>query len=626
MSTQPLLRLTGLRVGYGPARRGGDRYETDAVRGVSLRVDRGEVVALVGESGSGKSSTAHAVNGLLPATGRISAGQVHFGGQDITGWPDRAMRHLRGAEIGFIPQDPAVALNPVRRIGHQVADVLLLHGRATRRNVRGLVETILEEAGLPHPADYARRYPHELSGGMRQRVLIGIALACAPRLVIADEPTSALDVTVQRRILDHIQRLTSANGTAVLLITHDLGVAADRADRIVVMREGQVVEEGPTERILGDPRHAYTRRLLGAVPTLAGPTLIAASSPGRTVHGPRPEAEAAPESPLEARSHPEAGPNPEARSKPRPGPRLESRSRPEAGPDPEAYPESRPRPESDMETDTEKTPESGTVPAPLLELRGVTKEFKHAASVTVAVSDVDLVVGRGRTVGLVGESGSGKSTTARMALRLETPTRGRVLFDGVDITTATRRTLRPLRRRFQPVYQNPFASLDPRLSVAALIDEPLDAFGEGDRAARRRRAAELVDQVALPSSVLDRHATELSGGQRQRVAIARALALRPELMVLDEPVSALDVSVQDQILRLLVELQVRLGLSYLFISHDLAVVRQISHEVTILRAGSVVESGPAERVFDNPHHSYTKELLMAVPGQLKPGADASPRW
>ncbi|MEU0483609.1 dipeptide ABC transporter ATP-binding protein [Streptosporangium sp. NPDC006013] len=609
MSTQPLLRLTGLRVGYGPARRGGDRHETDAVRGVSLRVDRGEVVALVGESGSGKSSTAHAVNGLLPATGRISAGQVHFGGQDITGWPDRAMRHLRGAEIGFIPQDPAVALNPVRRIGHQVADVLLLHGRATRRNVRGLVETILEEAGLPHPADYARRYPHELSGGMRQRVLIGIALACTPRLIIADEPTSALDVTVQRRILDHIQRLTSANGTAVLLITHDLGVAADRADRIVVMREGQVVEEGPTERILGDPRHAYTRRLLGAVPTLTGPTLIATSSPRQAAPGPSSEAEA--ES-LEARSHPE--------------PRLESRSRPEAGPNPEAYPQSRPRPESDMETDTEKTPESGTVPAPLLELRGVTKEFRRAASVTVAVSDVDLVVGRGRTVGLVGESGSGKSTTARMALRLETPTRGRVLFDGVDITTATRRTLRPLRRRFQPVYQNPFASLDPRLSVAALIDEPLDAFGEGDRAARRRRAAELVDQVALPSSVLDRHATELSGGQRQRVAIARALALRPELMVLDEPVSALDVSVQDQILRLLVELQVRLGLSYLFISHDLAVVRQISHEVTILRAGSVVESGPAERVFDNPHHTYTKELLMAVPGQLKPGADASPRW
>ncbi|MEV4375609.1 ABC transporter ATP-binding protein [Streptosporangium sp. NPDC049644] len=584
MSTQPLLRLTDLRVGYGPARRGGDRHETDAVRGVSLRVDRGEVVALVGESGSGKSSTAHAVNGLLPATGRISAGRVHFGGQDITGWPDRAMRHLRGAEIGFIPQDPAVALNPVRRIGHQVADVLLLHGRATRRNVRGLVEAVLAEAGLPDPADYARRYPHELSGGMRQRVLIGIALACAPRLVIADEPTSALDVTVQRRILDHIQRLTSANGTAVLLITHDLGVAADRADRIVVMREGQVVEEGPTERILGGPRHAYTRRLLGAVPTLTGPTLIATSSPGRAVPGARSETETASE------------------------PRLESRPRAEAGPDSETR----------SETDTET--------APLLELRGVTKEFKRAASVTVAVSDVDLVVGRGRTVGLVGESGSGKSTTARMALRLETPTRGRVLFDGVDITTATRGKLRPLRRRFQPVYQNPFASLDPRLSVAALIDEPLDAFGEGDRAARRRRVAELVDQVALPSSVLDRHATELSGGQRQRVAIARALALRPELMVLDEPVSALDVSVQDQILRLLVELQARLGLSYLFISHDLAVVRQISHEVTILRSGSVVESGPAERVFDNPHHSYTKELLMAVPGQLDHGTDASSRW
>jgi len=307
-----------------------------------------------------------------------------------------------------------------------------------------------------------------------------------------------------------------------------------------------------------------------------------------------------------------------------------SQAGPEAGPGPkarlESRLESRPRPESDTKAGTEVVARNGSVPAPLLELRGVTKEFRRAASVTVAVCEVDLVVGRGRTVGLVGESGSGKSTTARMALRLETPTRGRVLFDGADITTATRKELRPLRRRFQPVYQNPFSSMDPRLSVAAIIDEPLEAFGQGDRVGRRRRVAELVDQVALPSSVLDRRATELSGGQRQRVAIARALALRPELMVLDEPVSALDVSVQDQILRLLVELQVRLGLSYLFISHDLAVVRQISHEITILRSGSVVESGPAERVFDNPHHPYTKELLMAVPGQLSHGADASPRW
>ncbi|GAA2728709.1 ABC transporter ATP-binding protein [Actinocorallia aurantiaca] len=539
-----LLRLEGLRVGYTS----GTGTVTEAVRGLDLRVNRGEVVALVGESGSGKSSSAHAAGGLLSPSARVTGGRILFAGQDVTHWPERAWRSLRGAEIGFVPQDPGVSLNPVRRVGSQVADALLPHGHATRRTVRARVEAVLEQAGLPDPRDCARRYPHELSGGMRQRVLIGIALACVPRLLIADEPTSALDVTVQRRILDHLGRLTAAEGTAVLLITHDLGVAADRADRIVVMRDGRAVEEGPTRSILDSPRDPYTRRLLDAVPTLGAPPLITsvpvADAPGK----------------------------------------------------------------------------DGA--APLLELRSVTKEFRRGSGVTTAVRGVDLVVPRGRTVGLVGESGSGKSTIARMALRLTAPTSGRVLFDGIDLTGLSRRELRPLRRRFQPVYQNPFSSLDPRLSVGEIIGEPLDAFGEGDRAARRRRAAELLDQVALPAETIDRRPAELSGGQRQRVAIARALALRPELIVLDEPVSALDVSVQDQILRLLVDLQAELGLSYLFISHDLAVIRQVAHEVVILRAGTVVESGPAAEIYDNPRHEYTKEFLMAIPGHAPARAQA----
>ncbi|MFF7333323.1 dipeptide ABC transporter ATP-binding protein [Streptomyces sp. NPDC008150] len=540
---QPLLEIRGLSVSYRT--RGGT---VPAVRGVDLDVWPGQVTAVVGESGSGKSTTAHAVTRLLAANGRIDFGTVRFGGQDLATLSEAELRLVRGARIGLVPQDPTVSLNPVRRIGDQVAEVLLVHGLATRRAAREEAVAVLDRAGLPDAAVRARQYPHELSGGMRQRALIAVAIAANPRLIIADEPTSALDVTVQRVILDHLQHLTKTSDTAILLVTHDLGVAADRAQRLVVMSQGQVVEAGETQRVLSDPQHEYTRRLLAAAPSLAGAR------------------------PLRA-------------------------------------PVSRPADE----------------PAPLVEARNLVKEFRlpraGGESRTLrAVDDVSLTLRRGETLALVGESGSGKSTTARMVLRLADPTSGQVFFDGEDVTTARGARARALRRRAQLVYQNPYASLDPRFSVAEVITEPLRSFKVGDRASRLDRARELLDRVALPASTLVRRPAELSGGQRQRVAVARALALSPDLVVCDEPVSALDVSVQAQVLDLLAELQADTGVAYLFISHDLAVVRQIAHRVAVMRSGQIVETGSPEELFTRPHDPYTRELLAAIPGGNAPAA------
>ncbi|QDQ94462.1 ABC transporter ATP-binding protein [Rhodococcus sp. WB9] len=533
-TTAPLLQVSGLRVAYGSV-----SDPVVAVKGVDLTVSRGEVVAVVGESGSGKSTTAHAILGLLSGSGRAVAGTVTFDGERLDTKSERALGRVRGARIGLVPQDPTTSLNPVLRVGAQVAEVLRIHGLADRRTAAVEAVRILSEAGIDKPEVRARQYPQDLSGGQRQRVLIGTALACSPELVIADEPTSALDVTVQRRILDHLDARIAESGTAVLLITHDLGVAADRADRIVVMSQGEVVEAGPTREILENPQHEYTRTLLAAAPSL---------SVGR---GPSRAAEA-----------------------------------------------------------------GGAEPDVLLRVSGVSKTFRIDRRTAIdAVQDVSFEVPRGRTLSLVGESGSGKSTVARIAIRLESPTGGRVEFDGRDITTLRGGALRALRRRVQIVYQNPYASLDPKLAVADIVAEPLGAFGVGTRAEREARVAELLEQVALPRTYLERRPAELSGGQRQRVAIARALALHPELVVLDEPVSALDVSVQSQILGLLERLQRDLGLSYLFISHDLAVVRQISDTVAVMRSGRIVESGTAAEIFDNPRHDYTRQLLDAIPGR-----------
>ncbi|WP_329072069.1 ABC transporter ATP-binding protein [Streptomyces sp. NBC_01429] len=532
------LEIRGLSVSYRT--RGG---RVRAVRGVDLDVRPGEVTAVVGESGSGKSTTAHAITRLLAPNGSIDSGTIRFGRHDLTRLTEAELRTVRGARIGLVPQDPSVSLNPVKRIGEQVAEVLRIHGLATRRSAPLDAIAVLDRAGLPDAAVRARQYPHELSGGMRQRALIAIAIAAKPKLIIADEPTSALDVTVQRVILDHLQSLTRELGTGILLVTHDLGVAADRAQRLVVMSRGRVVEAGATRDVLADPQHEYTRKLLASAPSLAT-----------------------------------------------------ARSR---------TPVSAP-------TDT------GTVP--LVEVRGAVKEFRlpraGGGSRSVrAVDDVSFTLHRGQTLALVGESGSGKSTTARLVLRLTDPTAGRLLFDGADVTTARGARARQLRRRAQLVYQNPYASLDPRFSIGEVITEPLRVFRVGDRASRLSRARDLLDRVALPVSLLDRRPAELSGGQRQRVAIARALALSPDLVVCDEPVSALDVSVQAQVLQLLGELQADTGVAYLFISHDLAVVRQIAHRVAVMRAGRIVETGAPEDLFTRPRHDYTRELLAAIPGR-----------
>lgn len=539
-ASSALLEVRGLDVSYRARTRTG---LVPAVRGVDLEVHAGETVAVVGESGSGKSTTAHAILRLLAANGSVDAGTVNFAGLDLARLPERALRGVRGAQIGLVPQDPTVSLNPVKRIGEQVAEVLRIHGLATRRTAHLDAVELLDRAGLPEPQVRARQYPHELSGGMRQRVLIAIAIAAKPKLIIADEPTSALDVTVQRVILDHLEQLGRELGTAVLLVTHDLGVAADRAQRIVVMSKGRVVESGPTEQILTAPREDYTRALLASAPSLA-----VARPRGSVTTAPVPDA------------------------------------------------------------------------APLLELRGVSKVFQlprgsDANRTLRAVDDVSLTLHRGRTLALVGESGSGKSTTARLVLRLADATSGAIVFDGQDVTRAKGAELRALRRRAQLIYQNPYASLDPRFDIGEVITEPLRAFGIGDRTTRLDRARELLDRVALPAATLQRRPAELSGGQRQRVAIARALALSPDLVVCDEPVSALDVSVQAQVLDLLAELQADTGVAYLFISHDLAVVRQIAHEVAVMRTGRIIETGTAQQLFDAPQHDYTRQLLAAIPGR-----------
>ncbi|MCF2528763.1 dipeptide ABC transporter ATP-binding protein [Yinghuangia soli] len=567
---EPLLEILGLDVAYR-SRNGTSR---PAVRGASLTVAPGEVVAVVGESGSGKSTTAHAVLGLLPYGGRVTGGTIRFAGRDLLTLGEKELDAVRGPGIGFIPQDPNVSLNPVQRIGHQVAEALRVHGMAVdARAAHARAVELLGEAGLPAPHIRARQYPHELSGGMRQRVLIAIALACRPRLVIADEPTSALDVTVQRRILDHLEALTQEHGTAVLLITHDLGVAADRADRVVVMSDGEVVEHGAADRVLSAPEHPYTRALLAAAPGLDDlPRGVGGGGGG--------------------------GGNESGR-----GSNGSGRGSGDGGAD---------RPT-----------------AQLVSVAGLVKEFPLPGGDQLrAVDDVAFHIAPGETLALVGESGSGKSTTARLVLGLEHSTDGRIDVAGTRLTDlagpgrrrprrAARTELRALRRRVQIVSQNPYASLDPRFRVADIVAEPLRAFGIGNRRERRDRVAELLDQVALPPDLADRRPGELSGGQRQRVAIARALAPGPDLVVCDEPTSALDVAVQAQILDLLAGLQRDLGVAILFISHDLAVVRRIAHRVAVMRAGRIVETGDVERVLTDPRHDYTRDLIDAVPGRRR---------
>ena len=534
-----LLQVHDLAVSYRT------RGRTDrVVSGISFTVEPGEVVAVVGESGSGKSTTAHAIIGLLPSNGSVDAGQILLNGVDIVGWSSKRMESVRGVQVGLVPQDPSSSLNPVKSIGAQIGEVLRIHKRGDRRTVSRRVIELLARVGITDPELRARQYPHELSGGMRQRVLIAIAIALEPQLIIADEPTSALDATVARRILDLIDSLRAEFGTAMLFVTHDLGVAADRSDRLVVMKDGRIEEQGSTDALLAGPEAEYTRRLLRDAPALSAGNF-------RTPH---------------------------------PGVHVR-----DAG---------------------------GTVTedAYAIVARDLVKEFRAGAAPFRAVDGVSFGVRRGSTHALVGESGSGKTTTARMIVRFTNPTRGSVLIDGLDVARVRGDELRQLRRRVQLVYQNPASSLDPRQPVGDIVAEPLRNFRLDDRAGRRKRVRELFDRVALPQAVLDRKPRELSGGQRQRVAIARALAVNPEVLVLDEAVSALDVTVQAQILDLLDGLQRDLGLTYLFISHDLSVVRQISDTVSVMTKGRIVETGTTEQVFQTPEHDYTRSLLAAVPG------------
>ncbi|MDQ9125770.1 ABC transporter ATP-binding protein [Serratia fonticola] len=531
VSPVPLLELDNVSIAYQQG-----NSSQRVVHNVSFTIQPGEVVALVGESGSGKTTTAQAIIGLLAENGRLEQGAIRLNGTDIADWSPRQLDAVRGAQISLIPQDPASSLNPVKTIGEQVAEIINIHRRLPRKRVQLRVVELLTRVGLTHPELRARQYPHELSGGMKQRVLIAIAMALRPALIIADEPTSALDVTVQKRILDLIDELRQEFGTAVLFVTHDLGVAAERADRLLVFRHGRVQEQGQTAAVLQAPAHEYTRRLFADVPSLAS---VAPPAIARKVE-------------------------------------------------------------------------------PAIVVNELVKDFRFAGrggQPFRALDRVSFSVQRGTTHALVGESGSGKTTLARCLLGFQRPDAGQIVIDGVDFTRLKGEALRQFRRRIQLVYQNPFASLDPAQTLYQAIEEPLLNFEPVAKAERYRRVRELFERVALPAELLTRKPRELSGGQRQRVAIARALILQPRVLVLDEATSALDVTVQAQILRLLQQLQQELGLTYLFISHDLATVRQISHSVSVLCRGEQVDVGTTAEIFARPGSDYTRQLIAAIPGR-----------
>ena len=563
---QPLLEIKDLHVGFVS-----QSGVIPAVNGVSFTLMPGETLAIVGESGSGKSTTAHAIINLLPGTGKVTSGQILFDGKDLASTSPKEFDDIRGNLIGFVPQDPMSNLNPVWNIGFQVEETLVANGKAKRgKDARAKAIEVLGQAGLADAEHRLKQFPHQFSGGMKQRVLIGIGLSSRPKLLIADEPTSALDVTVQRTILDHLATLTGESGTAVLFITHDLGLAAERAEKLVVMYKGKVVEAGPSVELLQNPQHPYTQRLVAAAPSLASQR-IQGSHHGHT-----------------ALEH-----------------EVTSTS---ADVDLLATVEARAAERAARASD-----------APAIVVDDLTKVFrintgKLRREPFTAVDSVSFAIPKGTTTALVGESGSGKSTVARLILKLEEATSGSITVGGKDIASIKGKELLALRRQMQPVFQDPFGSLDPLYNIGATIAEPLVAHGVGNGKSRRARVLELLDQVALPSALIDRYPNELSGGQRQRIAIARALALKPEIVVLDEAVSALDVLVQAQILALLTELQSELALTYLFITHDLAVVRLVADNVCVMRQGRIVEAAPTDEVFDNPREEYTKELLAAIPG------------
>jgi peptide/nickel transport system ATP-binding protein len=563
---RPLLEIKDLQVGFNT-----QDGLVKALDGVNITLYRGQSLAIVGESGSGKSTTAHAIINLLPGTGHITGGQILLDGQDLAKTSAKDMEAIRGRKIGFVPQDPMSNLNPVWSIGFQVEEAIKANGIATgRKEVRARAIEVLKQAGLGDADRRLKQFPHQFSGGMRQRVLIGMGLAADPQLLIADEPTSALDVTVQRVILDHLESLTRELGTTLLFITHDLGLAAERAEQLVVMYKGRVVESGPSVEILQNPQHPYTQRLVAAAPSLASRRIQASGGIA-----------AAEASISEDASHAA-------------GDTIDLIATAEA---------------------RAEAMEAAASAPPAIIVEDLTKVFKiRGSGEFTAVDSVSFQIPKGTTMALVGESGSGKSTVAKMLLKLEDATSGKMVVGGRDLATVTGRELFELRSRMQPVFQDPYGSLNPLRNIGNTIAEPLHTHKVGNKASRRARTYELLDQVSLPRTLLGRYPNELSGGQRQRVAIARALALKPEIVVLDEAVSALDVLVQAQILRLLADLQGELGLTYLFITHDLAVVRVIADHVSVMQRGRIVEAATTDEVFENPREQYTKDLLAAIPG------------
>jgi peptide/nickel transport system ATP-binding protein len=575
-----LLAVENLRVDFGVA---------TVVNGISFTIDRGECVALVGESGSGKSVTSRSLVGLTGAGARVRVDRLTFDGEDLTRLSQRRWRRVRGARIGFVLQDALSSLDGLRPIGREVAEPLALHTRLTRANRQRKVIELLRSVGVPEPELRARQYPYQLSGGLRQRALIASAIACAPQLLIADEPTTALDATVQAQVLALLETLKTAD-SGMLVVSHDLAVVARLADRIAVLRDGVIVEQGPTAQVLDDPRHDYTKALLAAVPGAQpkGTRLSGFPAPSRLTSS----------RPAPSRPTP-SGP---AVSRPAlPGPRLvtpAAAGRAPGSPAPAGSP--------------------GTPAGDVIEALGLTKSFLDPDRVRrTVVADVSFTLGQGRTLGIVGESGSGKTTTARLVLGVEAPDAGRVRLHGRDWADLDPAQRRHERRRLQVIYQDPLSSFDPRYTVERVVGEALGVIGYRRGAGRRDRTVELLEQVGLDGGYLERRPLEMSGGQRQRIAIARALAPEPEVIVCDEPVSALDVSVQAQVLDLLADLQQRLGVSYLFISHDLGVIQHVSDQVLVMKDGRVVEAGDTAQIFDHPQHEYTRTLLAAVP-RLRP--------
>ena len=575
----PLLAVKDLTVEF-QTRRG----VVEAVKNVSIDVAKGETLAIVGESGSGKSVTSYAVMRILDRSGRIADGSIVFSGVDTRQASDEQMRDLRGREMSMIFQNPRAALNPIRKVGRQIEDVLRQHALAGSDDIKGRAIDMLEQVRIARPDERYHAYPFELSGGMCQRVVIALALACRPQLLIADEPTTGLDVTTQKAVMDLVVELTRRRGMSTILITHDLDLAATYCDRVVVMEKGRIVESATTRRIFTSPQHPYTRKLLRATPKA-----------GATLRGLLPDGDAA-----------------------------EAKQLTRANGEAVALPPVGAKPLLVVDTLVKTYPRAGA-PGGLLEFL---KPNRNAASIDTdfrAVDGISLTVNRGESVGLVGESGCGKSTLSGMIMRLIDQTQGTIYFDGQDISAIPAKDFarQPLRRRIQMVFQDPTDSLNPRFTAARAIADPILQIGNiRGRAAIRKRCEDLAQLVGLPVGLLDRFPHQLSGGQKARVGIARAVALDPDLVVLDEPTAALDVSVQAVVLNLLHDLKEQFSMSYLFVSHDLNVVRLLCDRVIVMRAGRIVEQGPTGSVLYSPQAEYTRELLAAIPRPPIEGASA----